>query len=291
MAAPASKPFASLLRPRAAGEPIYRHRLVTRITHWINVACVSLLLMSGLQIFNAHPRLYWGQSGATADRAFLELTARVGPNDELIGLTRLGPLTLRTTGVLGASRLKAVIVPRGFPAWATLPSYQDLATGRRWHFFLAWALVVNGLVYLLHGAASGHFRRDLALTREEVGARHLLGDIRDHLRFRRPAGEAARRYNSLQKIAYLAMIFAILPLAVLTGLTMSPGIDAALPFLVGLFGGRQSARSLHFIAANLIVLFVVVHLVEVIVAGVWNELRSMITGWYVIKPEADHAAD
>lgn len=276
----------SSARKGPKGEVIYRHRLVTRITHWINVLAISMLLMSGLQIFNAHPRLYWGQFGADADQPIIELGA-VMRDGRPVGLTRIGPLTLETTGVLGASKgLDGEINARGFPAWATLPSYQDLATGRRWHFFAAWLLVANGAAYLLYGAFSGHFRRDLSLTKDEASPRHILKDISDHLRLRHPTGEAAKRYNTLQKFAYLSMIFGVVPLIVATGLTMSPGFNAAAPVLLDLFGGRQSARTLHFFCANLIVLFVIVHVVEVFIAGVWNEMRSMITGWYVVKPEA-----
>jgi thiosulfate reductase cytochrome b subunit len=162
---------------------------------------------------------------------------------------------------------------------------QDLATGRRWHFFLAWMFVTNGLVYLVYGAVTGHFWRDIAPTRDELAPRHILKDIGEHLRLKRPSGEAAKHYNTLQKLTYLGVIFLILPMMLLTGLTMSPGMDAVTPFLLDLFGGRQSARTLHFITANLLVLFVVVHIVEVFIAGVWNEMRSMVTGWYVVKPE------
>jgi thiosulfate reductase cytochrome b subunit len=272
--------------PRKAGaERIYRHRLVTRITHWINVLCIALLLMSGMQIFNAHPRLYWGQYGADMDHAFLEMGAADDGHGHLIGLTRIGPLTLRTTGLLGASKDGAQLTDRGFPAWATLPAEQDLATGRRYHFFLAWLFVANGAAYLIYGAVSGHFRRDLAPRREELRIRHLAQDIWDHIRLKHPTGEAAKRYNTLQKLTYLAVIFVLLPLMVLTGLTLSPGMNAVLPVLLDLFGGRQSARTLHFITANLIVLFVLVHLIEVLIAGAWNEIRSMVTGWYVARSE------
>ena len=282
-----------MFRPKTDKEVIYRHRLVTRVTHWINVICISLLLMSGLQIFNAHPRLYWGQFGADADQPFLELAATQNDAGTIVGgITRIGGLTLKTTGLLGASKnADGDLAGRGFPAWMTLPSYQDLATGRRWHFFAAWWMVGNGVVYLLYGALSGHFRRDLALTKAEVTPRHIWRDIVDHIRLRHPTGEAAKRYNTLQKFAYLAVVFGVLPLIVLTGLTMSPGFDAVAPFLVTTFGGRPSARAIHFLCANAIVLFVIVHVVEVFLAGVWNEIRSMVTGWYVVKPEAsdEHA--
>ena len=286
MTAPAQAASAAATPPR---ERIYRHRLVTRLTHWINVLAFSLLLMSGLQIFNAHPRLYWGQYGADADSAFVEMIAKRGPDGQVIGVTRIGPLTLTTTGVLGASKTAGQLGPRGFPAWTTLPSYQDLATGRRWHFFAAWLFAINGAVYLAFAFFSGHVRRDLALTRDEARPRRIWRDIVDHVRLKHPSGEAAKRYNTLQKIAYLSVIFVLLPLMVLTGLSMSPGVNAALPFLLDLFGGRQSARTVHFICANLMVLFIIVHLVEVVLAGVWNEIRSMITGWYDVRPEKPDA--
>jgi thiosulfate reductase cytochrome b subunit len=272
--------------PPPAREVIYRHSVVVRLTHWINVLAISLLLMSGLQIFNAHPHLYWGQYGADADRAVIEMTAHYGPGGRLVGATRVGGLTVNTTGFLGVSSgpggQQAV---QGFPGWLTIPSYRDLATGRHWHFFFAWVFVINGVIYLLAGVLSGHFRRDLAPTGEQIRPGHILQSIWDHMRLKHPVGEAAKRYNILQKLAYLVVVFVLLPLMVGTGLTMSPGFDAVAPWLLDLFGGRQSARTIHFISANLIVLFVLVHVVEVFLAGVWNEIRSMITGRYVVPAE------
>jgi thiosulfate reductase cytochrome b subunit len=227
---------------------IFRHRLVTRLTHWVTALAVFVLLMSGMQIFNAYPRLHWGHFGSSHDAAWLELAR--------------------------------------FPGWATIPGFQDLATGRRWHFFFAWVLALSLAVYWLAGLANGHVRRDLSPTRKELGVRHLLQDIWDHARLRFPKGEAATRYNILQKLAYLGVVVVALPLVVFTGLTMSPGINAAMPWLVDLFGGRQSARSLHFIAAAAIALFILVHLAMVVLAGPWNEIRSMVTGRYRIDPEA-----
>lgn len=271
---------------RGDHEVIYRHTRVVRITHWINVVCILLLLMSGLQIFNAHPRLYWGQYGADQDKAFIEMMAMGSDMDHLKGVTTVAGHPFKTTGFLGASAgADNAIVPRGFPRWATLPSFQDLAVGRRWHFALAWLFVINGLVYLGFGLVNRHFSRDLAPTREQIRPSHILKDIWDHMRLKHPRGEEAKSYNVLQKLTYLIVIFILLPLMLLTGLTMSPGFDAVAPWLLDLFGGRQSARTLHFISANLIVLFVLVHVVEVFLAGVVNELGSMITGRYVVPPE------
>lgn len=261
---------------------IRRHSAVTRITHWVNVLCLSLLLMSGLQIFNAHPSLYWGQYGADADPSWLSIEA-VEDGDATRGVLRIGNLSIATTGILGVSGTGDDATQRGFPAWITVPSYQDLATGRRWHFFFAWLFVINGFVYVLYGFALGHFRRDLAPSAEEISPRHLKQEIADHARLRFPKGEKARHYNALQKLTYLIVIFIMLPLMLATGLTMSPGIDAGYPFLLDVFGGRQSARSIHFICAWSIVLFVIVHVLMVILSGLWNNVRSMITGRYAIE--------
>ncbi len=267
-------------------EVIYRHSLVVRITHWLNVLAVPLLLMSGLNIFNAHPRLYWGAYGADFDRAWLEAVPLHPGADNSPGVLRVGGLTLDTTGLLGVSRgPHGETLDQAFPTWTTLPSWRDLATARRWHFFLAWILVANGLLYLIVGLVNGHLRRDLAPRLAELAPANLLRSVLDHIKLKHPVGEAAKRYNVLQKLAYVGVALVILPLMVATGLTMSPGFDAIAPWLLDLFGGRQSARSIHFICANLIVLFVIVHVVEVILAGVVNEIGSMITGRYVVPPE------
>jgi thiosulfate reductase cytochrome b subunit len=265
----------TLDRP-AAAHWFFRHAAVLRLTHWINVLCFTLLLMSGLQIFNAHPALYIGQQSDFAHPSFA-LTARQSGN-RLVGETVILGHSFDTTGLLGASMEDGQMTQRGFPSWITLPSYQDLAAGRNWHFFFAWLLVINGLVYLVWGFARRHFGRDLVPTLKELG--HIGREILDHLRLRFPRGDAAKRYNVLQQLTYLIVIFVLFPLIILTGLTMSPGIDSAVPQLLALFGGRQTARLIHFVAASGLVAFVVVHLVMVLVSGLWNNIRSMITGWY-----------
>jgi thiosulfate reductase cytochrome b subunit len=263
---------------------VRRHTAATRVTHWINVVALSLLLMSGLQIFNAHSELYWGAK-SDFGRGWLEIGAR--PHGErLEGVTRIGGAQFDTTGVLGVSGRQQ---RRAFPVWATAPSWRDLAAGRRWHFFFAWIFVINGIVYLALGLIGGHLARDLWPARRELSPGALWREVVTHARLKFPKGEAARRYNVLQKLAYLAVILGLLPLMAATGLSMSPGIDAAAPWLPELFGGRQSARSVHFICASLIVLFVIVHLAMVVASGPWNNLRSMITGRYAIEAEGDAA--
>lgn len=261
-------------------EMFYRHRLPTRITHWLNAIAVIGLLMSGAAIFNAHPRLYWGMAGANSDPALLEFTTEGGK-----GITRIGNLTIQTDGVFGRSDVNGASFARGFPAAVTLPGPQNLAIARNWHFFFVWIFALNLTVYFAFAFANGHLKRDLAPKKGELSIRHILHDIVEHAKLNFPKGEAAKRYNILQKISYLGTLIVLLPTMILTGLTMSPGFNAIAPWLLTLFGGRQSSRTIHFIAAALILAFIVVHLLMVVLAGPINEIRSMITGRYAIPPE------
>ena len=266
--------------PRSA-ERIYRHRLPVRLMHWINVISLTILLMSGLNIFNAHPALYWGKDSTFA-APWLSIKAKDTPAGP-VGVTKFAGREWETTGVLGLSAVDGETTSRGFPSWATVPGPQWLSMARHWHFFFAWIFVINGVAYLLYTLFSRHLTRDLLPTRAEL--RGIGRSIRDHLRFKHPTGEAAKRYNVLQNLAYLTVIFVLLPLVVFAGLAMSPRLDAVYAGWVDLLGGRQSARSLHFIAAAGLLLFTLIHLFEVIVAGIWNEVRSMITGWYTVPAE------
>jgi thiosulfate reductase cytochrome b subunit len=271
-------------RTRRGWELIYRHTLWVRASHWVNALCILVLLMSGMQIFNAHPNLYWGHSGNEGDPAIFSIYAEEQLEGPPIGWTKIGGWTFDTTGTLGVFMDRdGYLSGRAFPWWLTLPGYGSLAEGRRWHFFFALLFALNGLLYLFYGFAARHFQRDLAPTGRDLA--HIPRAIIEHLSFKRARGEAAKRYNVLQKLAYLSVIFVLLPLMIATGLSMSPGINSAAHWLPDFFGGRQSARTLHFIAAALIVLFVVVHVVEVFLAGFFNEMRSILTGWFAVRPE------
>ena len=261
-------------------EVIYRHSLPVRLSHWINALVIVLLIGTGLNIFNAHAQLYWGQTGSEFDAPLLSIHAEPGAHGAMRGVLQVGALKIPTTGVLGWSHGE----DRAWPAWLTLPSGADLADARHWHFLLAWALSINGALYLAWSLARRHIQRDLWPTGKDL--RSLPRDVLDHLRNRHPRGEAAKQYNVLQKLAYLGLIGLVAGM-VLTGLTMSPGIDAAAPWLLDLFGGRQSARTLHFACATLIVLFILVHLSQVLLAGPINETRSIVTGRFAVPPERD----
>lgn len=264
---------------------MHRHTWPIRVMHWINVLALTLLLMSGLQIFNAHPALYWGKSSYTGKPAILEMTAREKADGSVLGVTRIFGREFNTTGVLGASRNeRGEMAGRGFPSWATIPSTQWLAMARRWHLFFAWLFVVNGVAYVVYSIASRHLSRDLAPSRRDW--RGIGASFRDHILLRHPTGDAATRYNVLQKLSYLIVIFGLLPLTILMGWALSPWLDSALTGWIDVFGGRQSARTIHFIAAWALVAFVLVHVFEVVISGFWNNLRSMITGRYRIDAEA-----
>jgi thiosulfate reductase cytochrome b subunit len=265
----------------------YRHALAVRIMHWINVVALTIMLMSGLAIFNAHPALYLGDSSYSGRPAWLEIGAREDAQGRASGYTRLFGHEFATTGVLGVSSDGGRMYAQGFPSWLTIPSHQWLAMARAWHFFFAWIFVVNGVCFIAYAIASRHFARDLWPTREDV--RGIGASIVDHLRLRHPTGEAAKRYNVLQKLAYLVVVFVLLPLIVLMGLGMSPRLDTLFGGWVDWFGGRQTVRSIHFIVAWLLVAFVLVHVFEVIVTGFWNNVRSMITGRYRVPEENRHA--
>ena len=227
--------------------PVLRHRWPVRLWHWLNAGLLYILFTSGLGIFNAHPRLYWGQYGANFDQPWLKLER--------------------------------------FGRWITLPAHYDLAMSRHWHLAAAPVFAFALLAYMLWALLGRHIARDLAFRKGELAPRHVWQDILDHARLRFPTGQAALRYNVLQKASYIAVIFVALPLIILTGLTMSPGMNAAWPWLVDLFGGRQSARSIHFITAFALVAFFLVHLTMVLLAGPANELRSIITGRYRLPEE------
>jgi thiosulfate reductase cytochrome b subunit len=256
--------------------------VVVRLSHWANVLCLVILIMSGLQIFNAHPALYWGHD-SDFESPLLSIGAYRTEDGRPIGVTRILGMSFTTTGVLGWSRVNGRPAPRAFPAWLTIPSVQDLATGRVWHFFFAWLFLVNGFVYVCFAVLSRYGSRTLLPRFREWRA--LAPTIRNHILLRvRHADQTS--YNVLQKLAYLGVTLVLAPIVVLTGLTMSPAIDAAVPWLVDVFGGRQSARTVHFVGTMLFVGFVTVHVVMVLLTGVMNNLRSMITGWYGVDNAA-----
>jgi len=278
---------AAATAPTAGTYLYYRHKLPVRVMHWTNVIAFTVLFMSGLQIFNAHPALNWGKSSYNGTPPMLEIGARRAADGSMQGVTRVFGAEFDTTGVLGVSRgPNGQPQPSAFPAWMMIPGAQWLSMARSWHFFFAWIFVINGLLFVLYAIFSRHLVRDLAPNSTDL--RGIGASVREHLRFRHATGEAAREYNVLQKIAYLVVIFGLLPMVILMGFGMSPWFNAVITGWVDIVGGRQSARTIHFIVAWLLVAFVVIHVFQVIITGLWNNLRSMITGRYRITNEVRH---
>jgi thiosulfate reductase cytochrome b subunit len=268
------------------GALIYRQSRWTRATHWVWAICLFFLMLTGLQIFNAFPSLHIGQeSGFDYDNAVLEIGAREGTGENLVGYTRLLGYEFETTGVLGVSGPDQAV--QAFPASLTIPSNRSLATGRVIHFFFAWVLVGTLAIWAIASALNGHLR---ALIPTIADLRGLPRDVADHARLR---FHHSRNYNVLQKLAYASVLFIALPLMILTGLSMSPGFNAIAPWLLDLFGGRQTARTIHFLMMVGLIGFFVVHMLMILAAGPVNELRSIITGWYRVDPEkgGDDAKD
>jgi len=261
---------------------IYRQDAVTRLTHWVWAVAMFFLLLSGLQIFNARPNLYIGQeSGFQYENSILDIYALNRPEGP-VGQTKIFGQVFDTTGVLGVSGPAERPSFVGFPGWATIPSNRDLATGRVVHFFFAWILVGTLFMWLVNALTTGHLWRDIILKPRDL--RDLPRDIWDHVRLRFTHG---RSYTPLQKLAYFGVFVVAFPLIILTGLTMSPGMDAVLPWLLDLFGGRQTARTIHFFAMLAFVVFFIVHIAMVVLAGPFNELRSMITGYFKTNVHPD----
>lgn len=263
------------------GPLVYRQTLVTRLSHWVWALCLFFLLLSGLQIFNAHPALYIGdESGFEYRNAVLEIYASMGRDGVPAGHTVLFGHEFTTTGVLGVSGPAERPSFQAFPGAVTIPSYRDLATGRVVHFFFAWIFVGALFAWFLGSFLNGHMRRDLVPGAGDLrelprdAGRHALG------RFGRGRG-----YGPVQKLSYFLVLFILFPLIVLSGLALSPGMNATAPFLIDLFGGRQTARTVHFLVMILLVLFFIVHMIMVLVSGPLNGLRAMITGWYRTGPE------
>ena len=215
-----------------------RHALSTRLWHWLNLLCVVVLFMSGLTISNAHRRLYWGDWGFEASQAWL-------------------------------------MVPR-FPDWMTIPGYYSLAVARDWHILMAWPFALGLMFMWIAMMVNRHFKRDIVTKRREWRPSAIWRDVVEHLKLNFDHHEG--KYNFLQKLAYGLVLGVFLPMMIFTGISISPGMEPTFGWLVDLLGGRQSARSLHFIFAFAIAGFFILHVLLVILSGPIRQMRDMITG-------------
>ena len=223
-----------------------RHSAVVRVTHWIITLCFLALLLSGIEILISHPRFYWGETGNVLTKPLFIIPIPSSRN----------------------------LVPTGYGY--VLPDQNGWS--RYLHFQAAWIAVLTGLLYVIYGFISGHFRKNLFPARADLSWRALSSDIANHLRFKRPSASEAWSYNVLQRLTYLIVIFVLFPLVIWTGLAMSLAFVSAFPATVTLLGGQQSARTLHFFVSVALVLFLLVHVVMVCVSGFRNRMQAMITG-------------
>jgi Ni/Fe-hydrogenase b-type cytochrome subunit len=255
-------------------ELVYRHNRITRATHWVNALALMILFMSGLMIFNAHPNLYWG-STSEPEKAFFSIGA-VNQDGDLRGYVQLYGQQVNTTGFLGVQEGAFGPSERAFPSWLTVPGYYSLASSRRWHFFFGWLFALNGLLYVLYNLAVGHLRKFFFTPADAAKVPAMIAYYL-HLREQSPQeGE----YNPLQKMAYTSVFVALTPLVLLSGMAMSPQLNVAFNWLPAMFGGRQSARTIHFVLAFGFVVFTFGHVFMVLTQGFFNNMRSMTTGWY-----------
>ncbi len=230
-----------------------RHSVLVRVTHWITTLCFFALLVSGIELVISHPRFYWGETGNVLTTPLFRLH-------------------------IPSSRS---LVPSGYGY--VMPD--ENGWSRYLHFQAAWIAVGTGLLYVISILFTGHLRRDLAPRKGDLSWRSLSSSIVDHLRFKRASGAEAWSYNVLQRLSYLFVIFVLFPLVIWTGLAMSPAFVSAVPAAVNLLGGQQSARTVHFFVTVALVVFLLVHVVMLFVAGFWSRMRAMITGRGVAEKE------
>ncbi len=263
--------------PPLAGRLVYRHNRITRLTHWLSALALMILFMSGLQIFNAHPYLYWG-STSDPGNAFFSIGASQN-DDDVRGFINVYGRKIDTTGFLGVQQGVFGPQARGFPSWLTVPGYYSLAAARRWHFFFGWLLAITGVFYLLYNLPVGHVRK-FFFTPHDIKKVPAMAAYYLHVRKTSPQeGE----YNPLQKMAYTGVFVVLAPLILLSGMAMSPQLNIAFHWLPALFGGRQSARAIHFILAFGFLFFALGHVFMVLTQGFLNNMRSMTSGWYKEK--------
>ncbi|MBS0419562.1 MAG: cytochrome b/b6 domain-containing protein [Proteobacteria bacterium] len=254
--------MAAVMSGHVFGAAAAGHSRAVRVLHWFIAASVLTLAFSGFVILMAHPRLYWGNAGNDLTPPLIELP--IGRNYKHGGWAPATTFQLEARTVVSEVRTYDIFNKNG---WA-----------RSLHFLAAWFLALAGSVYVAWGIGSGHLWTDIIPRLRDFSPRRIWDDIRKHLRLSTLSGSGGLPYGILQKLTYAGVLLIALPLMVLTGLTMSPAITASYPELLDLFGGSQSARTIHFIVFAGLVLFVVVHVVMVVLTGFKRQLRAMTIG-------------
>src|SRR6185437_1942442 len=238
------------------------HRLWVRLTHWLFAGAVLVLIYSGVTILMAHPRFYWGNAGNDLIQPLFEVP--LGPNYHHVSFAPATPFFPSRNSPVTADLL---VEPWNQNSWA-----------RSLHFLAAWCFATGLLAYLALARATGHARSALWPRRDELERNNLWQDVQAHLRLPMPAVKPGPPYAVLQKLAYTMVVFVALPLMFLTGITMSPAITANYPILLVIFGGAQSARTIHFFTFTFLAIFLLIHLAMILLTGPLRQLRGMILG-------------
>lgn len=260
-------------------EQVYRHSRIVRVTHWLNAVATIMLLFTGFAMTQLHAPLYWGDAGQ--DWGDVEREYNGAGRDIYPAIARVPEVAWQDIG----QKVRPRAATLGLGNWVddavwSADNYLRTAIRVGDHILFAWLFLFNGLVYLVSGFVSGRFGGLLRPSLRDLSLRKIGHELWDHVRLRFPKGDEARSYNLIQKYTYLFVIFVALPLQLLSGLALLPWMDAVAPWLKDLFLGRQSARTIHFSCATLILAFLLVHLAMVLLSGFRNNMRSMITGWY-----------
>jgi thiosulfate reductase cytochrome b subunit len=248
--------------PDIINETPARHTRLVKSTHWLITIAFLILAFTGFTILKAHPRLYWGEVGNDLTPAFLELP--ISRNYKHGGWTNATPFFARPASPISASR--------------TIGIYNQNSWGRSLHFLAGWILVATGAAYLFSGFLTNHLRQHLVPRSAEFSPRLFWNDFMEHVRLKIRTPTGGPQYGLLQKTSYFFVVFIALPLTGITGLAMSPTITAAFPFLSGMFGGFQSARTIHFFLSVFLALFLLIHVVMIIKSGFKRQMRAMTIG-------------
>jgi thiosulfate reductase cytochrome b subunit len=239
-----------------------KHAAWVRVSHWIAAASVLALVFTGVEILMVHPRLYWGEAGNDLTPALIELP--ISRNHRHGGWTGTTAFFAAPNSPVSATR--------------TFDIFNQNGWGRSLHFLAAWTLVIPGIIYVLNGLAAGHFRARIWPRGGDLAPRRVWQDAVEHFRLRVRPATGGPDYGVLQKFAYTFVVFVAAPLMVLTGITMAPAVTAVFPGLLGLFGGYQSARTIHFFTFLAIGAFAIAHVVMVARSGFRRQMKGMTFG-------------
>ena len=225
-----------------------------RVEHYINLLFLGLMIRSGIQILAAHPRLYWKDS-CDPEKEWIKFTSQKASKDKLY------------TSMDDEVPVSPMLA---------LPGEDNLGLGRQWHFFVAIFWLLNGIIYVVLLFATGEWARLIPTSWSIIPA--AWHTFLTYITFHIPPASDFNPYDPLQQLTYAAIVFLLAPFMLLTGAAMSPSIEARFPWYLKIFGGKQSARSLHFLSLLAFVGFVIVHTALVLIVHFQDNIRNIVFG-------------